>query len=104
QLQTRGKWLLAGWSLGKISALNSLRSALEKSDRPVPVLTNSILELHADLPSLGRWSPILAKYQLPPIDLALFPRGEYVRTEARLSLASPLSWKFQPCQIPTNLV
>src|SRR5207249_2713233 len=88
----------------KLSSLNALRNTLEKSDRPVPALTNSILDLHADLPSLGRWSPLLAKYPVPPVDLVVLPRGDYLRTEARISLPSPLSWKFQPWQIPTNLV
>jgi len=103
QFQRRGKWVLAGWSLGKLAGLNSLASAFGKSDRPVPP-AKSIIELQADLPALGRWSPILAKYKLAPVDLTITPRGEYIRTEAQLSLSEPLTWKFEPWRIPTNII
>jgi len=89
---------------GKISQINSLSAAQEKNARPVASLTNSLLEFHADLQTLGRWSPILAKHKLPPVDIVVSPRGEYLRTEGRLSLWHPLPSKLEPWQIPTNLV
>ena len=104
QFRHRGNWLLVSWSQGKLGAINSLSTALEQSSRPIPALTSSVLELQADLPLLGRWSPILAKHKLPPVDIALSPRGEYIRTEGRIHLSEPLAWKPEPWRIPTNLV
>jgi hypothetical protein len=104
RVDQKNNWLIAAWSLGKLSAVNSFVNALEKSDRPLPAMKQQFLEFHADLPSLGRWVPLVAAVKLPPVDLALFPRGEYIRTEARISLNEPLSWKFEPWRIPTNLI
>lgn len=104
QLQNEGKWLLLRWSVGKNAALRSLSSGLEKTGYPDHGLTDSMLKLYADLPSLGRWIPLLSKHKLPPINVLVSPSGEYLRTEARVSLSEPLSWKFQPWQVPTNLI
>jgi hypothetical protein len=104
RLQQKGDWLLIGWSLGKLSRIGSLAATLEKSDRPVSSLTNHILQWHGDLPTLRQWSPILSKYKLPPIDVAVSARDAYIRTEARVALANPLSWRFQSWKIPTNLI
>jgi len=65
---------------------------------------SSILDLEANLPALARWSPLLARHKLPPVVVSIAPRGEYIRTEARVLLAEPLSWRFDPWRVPTNLI
>jgi hypothetical protein len=103
EFQQRGNWVLAGWSFGKPRS-KSLLSILPSAVRPVASLTNRIVDVHADLPALGRWSSILAGRKLPRVEFTVSPRGEYVHTEGRLLFSEALSWKFEAWQIPTNLI
>jgi hypothetical protein len=105
QLRRIGKWLLVGWSLEKLSRIDTLAEAITKTGRPVPQLKDGgFLSLFADIPSLGRWIDVLRPVKLREVELTIYPRGEYIRSEARLALTTPLNWKFEPWQIPTNLV
>jgi hypothetical protein len=105
KLQRIGKWLLVGWSLGKLSRINVLADAATKNGRPVAVLTNNCaMSLRADLPALGEWVKVLQRFKLPEAEVMMIAREEYVRTEARLTLPEPIKWKFEPWNFPSNRI
>jgi hypothetical protein len=104
QFVRSGEWVLVGLGRERLTALAKLSEKGSAGTRPVPVLTNSWFELEMDWPRLGQWFPLLAKYKLPATELNIVPRGEYLRTEARLRYSKPIPWKYEPWKIPTNTI
>jgi hypothetical protein len=103
EVHRKGNWTVVGWSLGKLSRLESALGLMASGKRPIDA-TEGILELEMDFPRLAKWSPLLARHRLAPMLIKVSARGEYLRTEGEILLAEPLRWKFQPWQIPTNLI
>ena len=60
--------------------------------------------VQADLPKLAKWFPILARYPLAPAHLSLIGNGPNVRTEMKMMYSGRIPWKFEPWQIPTNII
>ncbi len=103
QLFRAGKWTLVGIGPDRIPALNEALQQAARSGRPMPA-TRSILDLQADLPKLGKWFPLLTRYPLAPVQLSMIGSGDNVRTEMKMMYSGRIPWKFEPWQIPTNLV
>jgi hypothetical protein len=94
-----GKWTLAAFSPGSKRPFD----AMLKSPRPVPSLNATIMELQTDS-RLGKLLPVLATYQIPPIDLKVSARGPSLRTEGKLRYSDRLPIRLEPWKIATNLV
>jgi hypothetical protein len=98
-----GQWTIVHLGSDRPPTLSTSLQAAVKSGRPLAASTN-LLELQADLPGLKKWVPLFGQFPLPPIQLKMVGRGEDVRTEMRLMYARPIPWKFEPWQIPTNVI
>jgi hypothetical protein len=94
-----GKWILAAFGH---SGTNPLE-AMVKSD-PVPPLESAIADFRADGPRLNECWPLLAKYQLPALEMKVMPRGQSLRTEGKLRYSERLPIKFEAWKIPTNFI
>jgi hypothetical protein len=99
-----GKWVVLGLGQERLAQLPAWLSEAKRTGRPVAALTNSFLELAADLPGLRPWVPVLAQWPLPPVRATLSGRGENVRTEVRFQYAGKVPWRPEPWKIPTQLV
>ena len=104
QFYRSGKWVVLGLGKDKLTLTPALLQQAAKSQRPIAALNGSLLEASADLPALRAWIPMLKTFPLPPADLKWLGRGESLRTEVRLHFPGRIPWKFQPWQIPTNLI
>ena len=104
QFARTGKWVLIGLGQDRLTILPPLLQAAAKSGRPLPLLTNTLLELSADLPALRPWLGVFARYPLPPIVATMSPKGEYVRTEVRFQYSGKVPWTYEPFKFPTNLI
>lgn len=91
-----GNWTFAAFT-------RSGKSPFEKS-RAATSLNGAIVDARADWRRLGEAFPVLAKYPLPPSSIRVMPRGEALRTEARLTYSDRLPIKLEAWNIPTNLV
>ena len=99
-----GNWVVVGLGKEKLTLAPALLQQLAKSQRPLAALEGSFLEASADLPALRAWIPLLKSFPLPPADLKWLGKGESLRTEVRLHFPGRIPWKFQPWQIPTNMI
>ncbi len=104
QFARAGKWVLLGLGQERLTMLPSLLQSVAKSGRPLPLLTNTFLELSADLPGLRPWLPVFSRYPLPPMVATLSPKGEFVRTEVRFQYSGKVPWTYEPFKFPTNLI
>jgi len=106
QVQRSGKWLVAGWSLGKLGAAASAAESIANSGRPAAALRGPILDLQADFPSLAKWNSLLVRYPLPVSRFVISPHrdGESLRTDAQFSFSQALNSKAEAWQIPTNQI
>ncbi len=103
QLYRRQQWTLLGLGSDRNPALQSALRSLAESGRPMSTC-RGLLDLQADLPRLSAWFPVLTRFPLAPIDLTVVGRDENVRTEMRIRYPEKVPWKFEPWQIPTNLI
>ncbi len=99
-----GKWVLIGLGQDRLTLLPALLEQISKTGRPVVQGPNVPLELEADLPRLGEWLPGISTLGLPSTHLTIFGRGDYLRTEARLTFSQSLPLVAEPWRVPTNLV
>lgn len=99
-----GKWVVLGLGQDRLAQLPGLLADAKKAARPVPALTNSFLEVSADLPGLRPWLPIAARWPLPPVVASMSGRGENVRTELRFQYSGRIPWTFEPWKLPTNVI
>ena len=104
QFYRSGKWVVIGMGKDKLALAPALLQQLAKSQRPLPALDGSFLEASADLPALRAWIPLLKQFPLPPADVKWLGKGENLRTEMRLHFPGRIPWKFQPWQVPTNMI
>lgn len=89
------------WTFAAIT--RSGKSPFAKA-KPAAALNGAIADMRADWRRLGQSFPVLAKYSLPPSHIRVMPRGDALRTEARLTYSDRLPIKLEPWNIPTNLV
>jgi hypothetical protein len=89
-----------GWTFAALT--HSSKSPFGKS-QPAS-LNGAIVDLRADWRRLGEAFPVLARYSLPPSHIRVMPRGEALRTEAKLAYSERLPIKLEPWAIPTNIV
>ena len=89
-----------GWTFAALT--RGSKSPFEKSQ--APALNGAIIDLRADGRRLGEAFPVLAKYALPPSHIRVMPRGESLRTEAKLTYSERLPIRIEPWSIPTNIV
>jgi len=89
-----------GWTFAAFT--RSSKSPFGKS-QPAS-LNGAIVDLRADWRRLGEAFPVLAKFSLPPSHIRVMPRGEALRTEAKLTYSERLPIKLEPWAIPTNIV
>jgi len=89
-----------GWTFAAFT--RSSKSPFGKS-QPAS-LNGAIVDLRADWRRLGEAVPVLARYSLPPSHIRVMPRGEALRTEAKLTYSERLPIKLEPWTIPTNIV
>jgi hypothetical protein len=99
-----GQWVVLGLGPEKLTHASALVQQVKSTGRPAPKAGTELLEVRADAPGLSAWIPLFGKLGLPPFQLTLRGRGEYVMTEAKLTYAKPLAWKYEPWLIPTNLI
>src|SRR5438093_474451 len=99
-----GQWVVLGLGPEKLTRAPALVQQIKATGRPVPKVEAELLELREDAPGLSSWIPLFGKFRVPPFHLTMRGNGEHVRTEVKLSYASPLAWKYEPWQIPTNIV
>ncbi|HKQ39220.1 MAG TPA: hypothetical protein VJ063_14175 [Verrucomicrobiae bacterium] len=105
QFVRAGKWVLLSFGSDKNPLSADGLQTLGKSGSPVKALAaNALLEFEADLPRIAPGVPALANRHLPPTQLTVFGRGEFIRTEAQLRYGQSLNWKFEPWRIPTNVI
>lgn len=105
QCARSGQWLLLGTGTDKLTLLPARLAQAQKSGRPVPALpADKLLDWEADLPRLSTWFPVLANNPLPPTHLAVFGRGENLRTEAKFRYRAALPFKPEPWRLATNLI
>src|SRR5688572_8914565 len=89
-----------GWTLAAFT-----RSSKSPFGRfQAPSLNGAIVDVRADWRRLGEAFPVLARYTLPPSHIRVTPRGEGLRTEAKLTYSERLPIKLEPWSIPTNIV
>ena len=99
-----GQWVVLGLGPEKLTLAPALVQQIKASGRPAPKAEAELLEVRADPPGLSPWIPVLGTLGLPPFHLTMRGRDEDVRTELKLTYAKPLVWKYEPWQIPTNLI
>ncbi len=104
QLFRAGKWLVLGLGQDKLTLAPAWLQQAKQSQRPLPALGASLLEVQADLPGLRPWIPILADFPVAPARLTMSGRGENIHTEVRFQFAGKVPWTFEPWRVPTNLV
>lgn len=105
QFLRAGKWVLLASGSEQLPLSAELLQTAAKSGQPLQALDpNVLLQLEADLPRLSPGIPALANRKLPPTQLTVFGRGEFIRTEAQFRYGQPLNWKFEPWKIPTNMI
>lgn len=104
QVYRAGRWTLVGLGHGTLAQLPALLAEAKKSGRPVPVLSNQIYDVAADLPAMRAWFPILSQWPLPPVLANVSGRGDGLRTEVRFQYSGRIPWTFEPWKIPTNIV
>ena len=99
-----GQWVVLGLGPEKLSLAPALVQQVKASGRPAPKVEAELLDVRADAPGLSAWISTFGKLGVPPFHLTMRGRGDHVRTEAKLIYAKPLTWKYEPWQIPTNLL
>jgi len=99
-----GQWVVLGLGPEKLSLAPALVQQVKATGRPGPKVDAELLDVRADAPGLSAWISTLGKLGVPPFHLSMHGRGDHVRTEVKLSYEKPLTWKYEPWQIPTNLV
>jgi hypothetical protein len=99
-----GQWVVLGLGPEKLSLAPALVQQVKATGRPAPKVEAELLDVRADAPGLSAWISTFGKLGVPPFHLTMRGRADHVRTEAKLSYAKPLTWKYEPWQIPTNLV
>ena len=105
QFLRAGKWSVLSFGSDQLPLATETLQTLSKSSAPTKALAaNALLEFEADLPRIAPGIPALANRHLPPTQLTVFGRGEFIRTEAQFRYAQSLNWKFEPWRIPTNLI
>jgi hypothetical protein len=128
--QTANNWKLGppvananskGWSAGKREAVHYAQSGkwalvafthtgrnllepMLKGDRPVPGLDRAIVDFRADFQRLKDVFSFVGNYPLPPIELKVTPKGQSLKTEAKLKYSDRLPIKLEDWQFPTNLI
>lgn len=105
QVVRAGKWVLAAWGSDKLPLSADFLQTAAKTGSPLkPLDTNVLLSLEADWPRIMPTVPALANFKLPPANVTISGRGEFLRTEAQLRYGQSLNWKFEPWKIPTNVI
>lgn len=105
QFVRAGKWVLVNFGSEQLPLATETLQVLGKSGAPTKGLAaNALFEFEADLPRIAPSVPALSKRRLPPTQLTVFGRGEFIRTEAQFRYGQALNWKFEPWRIPTNLI
>ena len=102
QFVRAGQWVVVGFGSDALPLSAEALQAVAKNGAPARALgENVLLEFEADFPRIAL--PAIARRRVPPTQLTVFGRGEFLRTEARFRTQS-LNWKFEPWRIPTNAV
>jgi len=100
-----GNWLLVGGG-DDLQALQSeyLRQ-LSQHGSPGPALGQSWLEADLDWPRLASWMPA-PPFSLKPArtQITMTAKAGALRMSAKVTYPQPLSWKFQPWRVPTNII
>jgi hypothetical protein len=89
-----------GWTFAALTRGNKSPFGTSQA----PSLNGAIIDLRADWRRLGEAFPVLARYTLPPTHIRVMPRGESLRTEAKLTSSERLPIQIEPWSIPTNIV
>jgi hypothetical protein len=105
QFLRAGKWVVLSFGSDQLPLSTEALQSLAKSGAPTKGLpANALLEFEADFPRITPGISALASRHLPPTQLTIFGRGEFVRTEAQFRYGRSLNWKFEPWRIPTNII
>ena len=98
-------WLVAGRgdNLGSLQA-QYIREAITNG-RPGPALNQSWLEADLDWPRLAHWLPNFPRIlQLARTKISLTARNQSLFMSANVVYPKPISWKFDPWRVPTNII
>jgi len=97
-------WVVVSVASGPVAREGQLLGSIKATGRPGRQ-TGAWLEGDANLARFDSWFPALSNFQnLPVAHFALSNRSDFVRTYATLDFPRPHGWKFEPWQVPTNLV
>lgn len=97
-------WLLLSLAPGASPAWTEAIAQLKQSRNLSPIATGKWLTVNADLALLRQTFPLIPEFADSKLELAFGPKGENVRTDAKLQFSSPLGWAPEPWQIPTNTI
>jgi hypothetical protein len=106
-----GQWVVV--SVGQDQLPTNLLNKVVAQGRPIAPAKAYWLDADVDTAQLSSWLPDapfvrrLAELQIknfPVAHLAVSAKSEYLITLARLEYAQPVPWKYEPWQVPTNLI
>jgi hypothetical protein len=105
RMASEGKWFLLGIGSPKLPLFSNVLSRIRRDGRPGPALKTNWLEADIDWPKLQPWLPLSNSWlKLARTEIQLNNRDEYLRTTVRAFYPKAIGWKFEPWQVPTNLV
>ncbi len=97
-------WLLLSLAPGPSTAWTDAIAQLKQSQNLSPIAAGKWLTVNADLARLRQTFQMIPEFAASKLELEFGPKGENVRTDARLQFAAPLGWAPEPWQIPTNTI
>jgi hypothetical protein len=106
-----GEWVVV--SVGQDLLPTNRLNRIVAQGRPIAAAKTYWLDADVDTAQLNSWLPdapfvrCLADVQIknfPVAHLAVSAKSEYLITLARLEYAQPVPWKYEPWQVPTNLI
>lgn len=83
---------------------SSVFREIETKGRPIAAASDYLLKAEFDLMNLVNGLPLYSKTNSPRIEFTLSGKGSRIRSEARVSMASPISWRPERWRIPTNSI
>ena len=97
-----GPWVVV--TTAPAQTQSNLLAKIAAEGRPIPAATNYWFDADVDSRQLQNWLEALPIKNFPNAHVTVTGRGENLHTDMRLTFAEPLSWKYQPWQIPTNII
>jgi hypothetical protein len=83
---------------------NDVIQKIKQGQRPVPPSKENWLSAEGDLSRLAEWSGWTGKQDWPRFNFSLTGKGEYLRSQARLTFRDPIGVKLERWRIPLETI